>query len=119
MEATYRALCANGFASLTMQDIADEAEKSTSLLHYHYDTKRDLLCVPRIPRTGSSTNRGPRRRDPTRAPTFAHRVRAGQPDDGSEEFGTAILEIRAHAPYEPAIASGSRSSTITSSTNSK
>ncbi|MFQ3319213.1 MAG: AcrR family transcriptional regulator [Natronomonas sp.] len=24
MEATYRALCAHGYASLTMQDIADE-----------------------------------------------------------------------------------------------
>jgi AcrR family transcriptional regulator len=45
MEATYRALCARGFARLTMQDIADEADVSTALLHYHYDTKRDLLVA--------------------------------------------------------------------------
>lgn len=43
MRATYRALCANGFANLTMQDIADEMGKSRTLLHYHYDTKDELL----------------------------------------------------------------------------
>ena len=43
MRATYRALCANGFANLTMQDIADEMGKSRTLLHYHYDTKGELL----------------------------------------------------------------------------
>lgn len=43
MRATYRALCSNGFANLTMQDIADEMGKSRTLLHYHYDTKDELL----------------------------------------------------------------------------
>ena len=43
VDATYRALCANGYAALTMQDIADECDRSTSLLHYHFDTKEDLL----------------------------------------------------------------------------
>lgn len=43
MRATYRALCANGFANLTMQDIADEMGKSRTLIHYHYDTKEELL----------------------------------------------------------------------------
>jgi AcrR family transcriptional regulator len=28
MSATYRALCAHGYADLTMQDIADETDKS-------------------------------------------------------------------------------------------
>jgi len=28
-----------------MQDIADECSKSKSLLHYHYDTKEDLLVA--------------------------------------------------------------------------
>lgn len=45
MEATYRAVCAHGFADVTMQDIADEFEKSKSLLHYHHDTKEDLLVA--------------------------------------------------------------------------
>lgn len=45
MAATYRAVCSHGYADLTMQDIADEFEKSKSLLHYHYDTKEDLLVA--------------------------------------------------------------------------
>lgn len=43
MDATYRALRTRGFAGLTMKTIADEAGKSKSLLHYHYDTKDELL----------------------------------------------------------------------------
>ena len=45
MAATYRALCAHGYADLTMQRIADEAGKSKSLLHYHYGTKQELLVA--------------------------------------------------------------------------
>lgn len=45
MEATLRAVCRHGYADVTMQDIADEFEKSKSLLHYHYDTKEDLLVA--------------------------------------------------------------------------
>lgn len=45
MEGVYRALCRHGYAGLTMQDIADECSKSKSLLHYHYDTKEDLLVA--------------------------------------------------------------------------
>ncbi|MFC7072737.1 TetR/AcrR family transcriptional regulator [Halovenus rubra] len=43
LDGVYRALCDHGYAALTMQDIADECEKSKSLLHYHYDTKEDLM----------------------------------------------------------------------------
>jgi len=45
MDATYRALCEHGHADLTMQQIADEANKSTALLHYHFDTKEELLVA--------------------------------------------------------------------------
>ncbi len=45
MDATYRALCEHGHADLTMQHIADEAGKSTALLHYHFDTKEELLAA--------------------------------------------------------------------------
>ncbi|MGZ0747605.1 TetR/AcrR family transcriptional regulator [Haloparvum sp. AD34] len=45
MEGVYQALCEHGYAGLTMQDIADECSKSKSLLHYHYDTKEDLLVA--------------------------------------------------------------------------
>lgn len=45
MDATYRALCAHGYADLTMAAIADEFEKSKAAIHYHYDTKEDLLAA--------------------------------------------------------------------------
>ena len=45
MRATYRALCHRGYAHLTMQDIADELGKSRTLLHYHFDTKEELMAA--------------------------------------------------------------------------
>ncbi|ELY83074.1 TetR family transcriptional regulator [Natrinema altunense JCM 12890] len=43
MEATYEAVSKHGYDSLTIQDIADEFEKSRTLLYYHYDGRDDLL----------------------------------------------------------------------------
>lgn len=45
MRATYRALREYGYADLTVQRIADEYGKSTAAIHYHYDTKEDLLAA--------------------------------------------------------------------------
>jgi AcrR family transcriptional regulator len=45
MEATYQALCEHGYADLTIQAIADEFDKSKSLLYYHYDTKDEILIA--------------------------------------------------------------------------
>ncbi|MFC6976561.1 TetR/AcrR family transcriptional regulator [Halomicroarcula sp. GCM10025709] len=45
MEATFKALSKHGYADLSMQDIADEFDKSRSLLHYHYDTREDLILA--------------------------------------------------------------------------
>ncbi|MFB6222631.1 MAG: TetR/AcrR family transcriptional regulator [Haloarcula sp.] len=103
MEATYCALCTYGYADLTMQDIADESDKSKAALHYHYDSKHDLLCAfleylydGFVERTEDPDGENPHERLLTLIDSVLDK-----PDDGSEEFGTAILEIRAHAPYEP------------------
>ena len=45
MEATHEALTRTGYADLTMSNIADASGTSTALLHYHYDTKEDLLVA--------------------------------------------------------------------------
>ncbi|WP_226013313.1 TetR/AcrR family transcriptional regulator [Halomicrobium salinisoli] len=45
MHATYRALCEHGYADLTIKRIAAEYGKSTAAVHYHYDTKDDLLAA--------------------------------------------------------------------------
>lgn len=44
MEATFRALRTHGYADLSIAHIAEEFEKSKSLLYYHYDSKDDLLA---------------------------------------------------------------------------
>lgn len=45
MEATYEALIETGYADLTMTAIAEKSATSTGLLHYHFDTKEDLLVA--------------------------------------------------------------------------
>ncbi|MUV56540.1 MULTISPECIES: TetR/AcrR family transcriptional regulator [Halogeometricum] len=125
MEATYRALCARGFARLTMQNIADEADVSSSLLHYHYDTKRDLLVaflrylLERFEEKFEDTEdedpeerlRGLVARMLPEDESVESDVGDGgtdAADDGGTEdaeydrFGLAILEVRMQAPYEDA-----------------
>ncbi|WP_324756314.1 TetR/AcrR family transcriptional regulator [Haloarcula sp. GH36] len=103
MGATYRALCAHGYADLTMQDIADESERSKAALHYHYDSKHELLCAfleylydGFVERTGVPDDGTPRERLLDLIDDVLDK-----PDGDDQEFGTAILEIRAQAPYEP------------------
>lgn len=45
LEATYRVLAERGFAGLTTQRVADEADCSQSLVHYHFSTKEDLVVA--------------------------------------------------------------------------
>jgi AcrR family transcriptional regulator len=45
MNATYRALCKHGYANLTIQNIADEFDMTAAVLHYHYNTKDELLSA--------------------------------------------------------------------------
>jgi AcrR family transcriptional regulator len=107
MEATYRALCDHGYASLTMQDIADETDLSTAALHYHFDGKHDLLLSFLDYLYADFTER---MGDPDGA-TATERLRAlvddvlAPPYDEDERvaFGTAMLELKAQAPYDDAI----------------
>ena len=45
MRATYKALCEYGYADLTIERIAQEYGKTTAAIHYHYDTKDELLLA--------------------------------------------------------------------------
>jgi AcrR family transcriptional regulator len=106
MDATYRALCEHGYASLTMQDIADECDCSKSLLHYHFDTKEDLLValldhlIERFEERVSADADDPRRQLVDLVDRFCY---GG--DRSREEhraFHTALLELRAQAPHNEA-----------------
>jgi len=101
MCATYCALCSHGYADLTMQDIADESSKSKAALHYHYDSKHDLLCAfldylydRFVERTAGVEGEDAHER------LLALVDAVLTERDNREEFETAILEIRAQAPYE-------------------
>ena len=107
MRATYRALCAHGYASLTMQDIADESELSKAALHYHYDSKADLLRAFLDYLLDSFRERataGDRDEAPfERVRTLVGLLFEPPGGDADAEFRTAVLEMKAQAPYEPPV----------------
>jgi AcrR family transcriptional regulator len=105
LDATYRALCEHGYADLTMQDIADETDLSKAALHYHFDSKRDLLVAfldylyeeftARVADPAGETAAG-------RLESFVDDVLAQPESERSERvaFRTALLELEAQAPYD-------------------
>ncbi|MEF8779623.1 MAG: TetR/AcrR family transcriptional regulator [Haloferacaceae archaeon] len=103
MEGTYRALCAHGYASLTMQDIADECGKSTSLLHYHFDTKEELLVsfIEYILDDFEETVVASDADDPARrlVELVAWFVLIPE-DQDRQSFHSALLELRSQAPFD-------------------
>jgi AcrR family transcriptional regulator len=106
IDGVYSALCANGYADLTMQDIADECGKSTALLHYHYDTKADLLVAfldgileDYEQRIQCRADRPPAERLVELLARFVF-----SPDDEDREsFHLALLEMRSQGPFDDRI----------------
>jgi AcrR family transcriptional regulator len=108
LDATWRALCSHGYADLTMQDIADETTKSKAALHYHYDSKLDLLetfldhvadrFLDRVTDAAAAT-------DGDGAARLCAVIDAAlSPPDRAdiENMQTALLELKAQSPHEPA-----------------
>ncbi|MDJ1432400.1 TetR/AcrR family transcriptional regulator [Halostagnicola sp. A-GB9-2] len=103
MAATYDALCTHGYTDLTAQDIADRTDKSKSLLFYHYDSKEDLVADfidYLLERHDKRVEAASSRPAVDRLATFIDLFLYG-PDDDDERtsFHTAMLELRAQAPY--------------------
>lgn len=101
MGATYRALCKHGFAHLTMQDIADEMGKSRPLLHYHYDTKEELLEAfldHIIGWIGDRLDESDTNHPVDRLAEFIGRFEI-PPDAEEEQFALALLELRLQAVH--------------------
>jgi AcrR family transcriptional regulator len=102
MDATYQALLEHGFADLTMQDIADEAEKSKSLLHYHYDTKQDLLVEFLDYLVEHAKERAQEHADDPPREHLREFVAGGLVNNDEDDwaFATAVLELQAQAPHD-------------------
>ena len=106
VRATYCALCRHGYADLTMQDIADESDLSKAALHYHYESKAALLesflefllesFRDRVEAVDAS---GPRER----LVAVVELLFEPPGGDADAEFRTAMLELKAQAPYVPAL----------------
>jgi AcrR family transcriptional regulator len=107
LDATWRALCTHGYADLTMQDIADETTKSKAALHYHYDSKLDLLetfldhvadrFMERVTDAAAAA-------DGDGAERLCAVIDAAlsPPEKGDiEDMQTALLELKAQSPHEP------------------
>jgi len=106
MDGVYHALRAHGYADLTMQDIADECSKSKSLLHYHYDTKEDLLVafLEHII-TDSAERIEAHADDPAteRLVAFIGWFVFGPDAADREAFHIALLELRTQGPFNDRI----------------
>ncbi|MBO4247598.1 TetR/AcrR family transcriptional regulator [Halomicrobium sp. IBSBa] len=106
MEATFAALCKHGYADLTMQSIADEFEKSKSLLHYHYDSKEDLIVsfmehlLENFLREFDEDSEA----DPMeQLLRMTEIVVEGDDSEGPDDVHMALLGLRAQAPYDEAL----------------
>lgn len=107
MGATFRVLCDEGYAGLTMRAIAAEAGTSKSLLHYHYDTKDELLVaflerftdrLDRIVSEVESESDDPE----TRLYEFVDRFVVQPENDDRRSLWRALLEMRLRAAHEEA-----------------
>ena len=106
MEATFRALSEHGYADLTVQAIADEFEKSKSLLHYHYDSKEDLIVtfMEHLLENFLSEFDEDSDDDPLeQLQRMAEIVVGSDEDDGPDDVHMALLGLRAQAPYDEAL----------------
>jgi AcrR family transcriptional regulator len=105
MRATYDALTSHGYANLTIQRIADEFEKSKSLLYHHYDGKDDLLVdfLRFMLEHWEATAECREDQDPgARLETLLDRVAAVELDEETAAFTAAMEELRGQAPHDPA-----------------
>lgn len=106
IEAVDQALRKHGYAELTMQDIADESSKSKSLLHYHYDTKEDLLVAFLAHLLSDYEQLMECRADQPplqRMAEFLARFVITPDDDEREAFHLALLEMRSQGPFNERI----------------
>ncbi|MFD1646223.1 TetR/AcrR family transcriptional regulator [Haloarchaeobius litoreus] len=105
MRATYDALTSHGYANLTIQRIADEFEKSKSLLYHHYDGKDDLLVdfLRFMLEHWEAKAECREDQDPrTRLEGLLDRVAAVDLDEETAAFTAAMEELRGQAPHDAA-----------------
>jgi AcrR family transcriptional regulator len=101
IEATNRALCQHGYAGLTMQRIAAESSMTSAAIHYHFDTKEELLIgfldhlIERVESKLACEAADPR----DRLEEFLDTVfDPSRPD--ADAFPVALMELKTQAPHQ-------------------
>jgi AcrR family transcriptional regulator len=100
LQATRCVLCEHGYAELTVQRIADRSSLTSAAIHYHFDTKEALLnafldhLLEEFERRLAVDSDDPR----DRLETFLETVFA--PAEADDDFATALMELKAQAPYQ-------------------
>ncbi|WP_152042125.1 TetR/AcrR family transcriptional regulator [Salinigranum salinum] len=104
MRATYAALTKHGYADLTIQRIADEFDKSKSLLYHHYDGKDALLVdfvgflIDQFEAEMEATDDAA---PPRRLDEFFDRLLPVAAPEERCEFDRVYVELRAAAAHDP------------------
>lgn len=106
MESTYRTLAAEGYDALSLRSVADRAGKSRGLVHYHFDSKADLVLslldylLERLVADIESSVWS----DPEPAlRSVLERVGYGPTDGDPEAYYRALFALRGQAPFDQAI----------------
>ncbi|WP_193565039.1 TetR/AcrR family transcriptional regulator [Natronorubrum aibiense] len=101
MTATYEALCEEGYSDLTAQAIADRTERSKSALFYHYGSREAIVAEFIEYLIDGFESRLAAIEDRSALERLAAFVDwfLSEPDDDELAFHTALLELRAQAPY--------------------
>lgn len=105
MRATYAALCEHGYADLTIKRIAAEYGKSTAAIHYHYETKDDLLAafLEYLIDQFVETIHDVETTDPEQRLDMLLDTLLLEPDE-YQDLLIAMLEMRAQVPHKAAFA---------------
>lgn len=107
MQATYDAIQQHGYAGLTIQSIADNFGKSKAVLHYHYDTKEDLLAafLDYLLSEFGETIQIEGLSSPEKQLLSLVNILLYGPDDASNEeiqrMQVALLEVQSQSPHNP------------------
>ncbi|ELY45038.1 TetR/AcrR family transcriptional regulator [Natronorubrum sulfidifaciens] len=101
MTATYEALCEEGYSDLTAQAIADRTDRSKAALFYHYGSREALVAEFIEYLIEGFESRVTTIEDQPALERLAAFVDwfLTDPDDEELAFHTALLELRAQAPY--------------------
>ena len=96
--ATYRALCTDGYADITIKSIGEQFEKSPSLIYRHYEGKDDLVrsCLEYLLEGFESQQTSGELENPQeQLEEFVTSMLSTELDDEERQFMATLVALRA------------------------